>query len=731
MKVKSCSAFQASLLAVAIFSTNQVLAEASEQVLEEVLVSAGFITNNGESALKSDVPLRDVPLTISGYGSEFMEAIETDNVSDLYNYMTGVQRSGNTAYDINIRGFATTASDRNGLMIDGLPGLAVRFGSPPTISAERVEVVKGPASILYGQVQPGGFINIITKKPQAERSTLIKLRGQSFYGGDVNTGDSMGGTLSFDTTGSLNTGDTVLYRVIGEYGDNPGWRDFGDKETKYIAPSLTVHFSEQTRVTGFIEYRNEEATFDDGLVAPNRDASMINPNYTTFYGEPGDRNIDKGLAVGLNFSHDFGSGLLWRVNIRGVDHEDERMSIQSRGFRDCDTDSVAGQLDSTDTCLRRRQRHQLNKRTYYFVDTNLTQNFEFGNTEHKILIGFNAGEETPDFKRIDFGSNNDTYDISIINPVYGQATPNAPTAGSWEETNYESAAVYLQDQISLGDHWKVLLGARYEEFDINLTSQFPVSDPNFSDPQITSGDNISPMVGVLYQPNEELSFYASYATSFNPPDPGRKDLNGNVFTDPETGKQFEIGLKANLLNDSMTLTMAIFQIEKQDSLQQTGISGIFIQTGVEESKGFEIEVDASITERWKLIAGYSFVDATIKDDVSTTKVGQTLRNTPENTASIWTQYDINSLFSVGLGVNYIDDRFGNTPDEDGDSDRLFLEDYMLVDAGIYYTDEEKGVKATLKLSNLLDEEYLESAFTERRVNAGAPANVVLSVSKSF
>ena len=731
--------------ATAFLGLSQAIAEeaASEssqadqdEEIEEIVVTGRFIGETGRSALKSDVPLHDVPITVSSYTDEFMKAIETTKLSDLYDYMTGVQRAGNTAYDITIRGFASGGADRNTLMVDGLPGLAVRFGSPPTINAERVEVVKGPASVLYGQVQPGGFVNMVTKKPQAEAATNLRFRTQTYYGDQSDAGDALGYTLSLDSTGALGSDDTWLYRVIMQYGDNAGFRDFGNDEDIFIVPSITWNPSADTSITAFVEHRNETVAWDDGLVAPNNaagapDIGLVSQDITTTYQEPGAKNDEKGTTYGVSFSHNLRPSLELRGNYRGVDHEDQRTATDIRGTRTCHSASVAGQLDPTEVCVLRRQRDQLNVRTYYFGDLGLVWDLSFTNMEHKILVGANWGEEVADFRRIDFAANNDTYDISLYNPVYGQATPNAPRAGAWAVTTYESLAVYVQDQISLGEKWKVLLGGRYEDFDIVAGSARDPSDRNWRASQTTQGSAFVPMAGLLFQPNDSMTYYVSYSESFNPPRPGRLDINGDIFEDPEEGVQVEIGLKADFMDGRSSVTLAAFNLEKRNSLQQIGRTGVYQLTGSEESQGFEFETNYSVTERWQILAGYSKIDAKVKDDVNTLIIGQQLRNSPEHTASMWNRIQLNDAFSMGLGVSYISDRFGTTPNSGGDARRLDLPGYTLVDLAFYYNDDARGLNATLKFGNLLDEQYYPSGFTAVRINPGAPSNVTFSISKSL
>jgi len=707
-----------------------------QPTLEEVIVTGRFIGETGRSALKMDLPLRDVPFTVSSYTDEFMKAIETTRISDLYNYMTGVQRAGNTAYDINIRGFAAGGADRNTLLVDGLPGLAVRFGSPPTISAQRVEVVKGPASVLYGQIQPGGFINMVTKKPEAEALTTVRARSETFYGDKASVSDSLGFTISVDSTGPLTNDDKLLYRLIAEYDDNPGFRDFGKGKTKYVVPSLTWNIGSNTNITGFVEYRNEDVSWDDGLVAPNNsngvpDARLINPDITTYYHEPGDFNAEEGVTFGLSFSRRFSDNFVWQGNFRGVDHKDHRIALDTQGTRLCHPSSVAGQLDPTAICVRRRQRDQLNKRSYYFGDTNARWDLDLGNVANTLMFGVNVGRETANFKRNDFGRNNNTYDIFLIGPIYGQGTPNPPQEHTWTLTTFDSFALYIQDRVSLGEQWKLLVGGRYEEFDILNESKRPMDHPFWTAPQNTKGNAFVPMAGLLFQPNDHWTYYVSYAESFNPPAPGRLDINGNIFTVPEKGQQYEIGIKADLVDERGTITLSGFEIEKKNSLQQVGTTGVFQLTGTEKSKGVELEADLAITAWWQIIAGYSFVDANVKDDVNVAIIGQELRNIPKHSASMWNRVQLSQAFSLGLGVNYVDKRFGTIPNSQGEAFRLLLPSYVLVDAALYYSNERHGINATLKFGNLLDKKYYPSGFSPTRINPGAPANITLSVSKAF
>ncbi len=254
--------------------------------MEEIVVSAKFVNNSAYSAMKQNVDVRDTPYSVSDYSSAFMNAIETAKLTDLYSYMTGVSRGGVTGYDISIRGFKTTQSDQNAILVDGLPGLAGRFGSPPTIMADHIEVVKGPASVLYGEAQPGGFVNIVTKKPRATASGFIDVITSGFAADGLSPGNTNTITGDLDITGPIDADHRFLYRLVAEQSKVDTFRGGWERAT-YLAPSLTWNISSTTVATVSAEYRKRSNAYDNLLVAPNKDAKLIAP-VTTKYQEPGD-----------------------------------------------------------------------------------------------------------------------------------------------------------------------------------------------------------------------------------------------------------------------------------------------------------------------------------------------------------------------------------------------------------------------------------------------------------
>lgn len=675
----------------------------SDEEIEEIVVMGRFIAADGYSGLKSNVPLRDVPITISSYTQAFMEGIETTRIADLYNYMAGVQRAGNTGYDISIRGFSSGGADRNSLQTDGLPGLAVRFGSPPTVNTERIEVVKGPMSVLYGRIQPGGFINIVTKKPQREANHQFKLRADAY---DVDIGDTFGVTASIDSTGPVNEAGTVLYRFVGELEDTQGFRDNGFSESTYAVGSLTWLPSDRTTVTLALEYRDEDHALDNFLVAPGRDINLI-ADITTRYQEPDDIQPETGYSLALTVDHEISADWSWRANFRYVDHEDSAIGWENLSFRN-------------PTTLRRRDRNQLNIREYTFIDTSLSWTPTVGGIDHNLMIGFNGGRETSNFERKNFDGGNATLDIDIYNPVYGAGVARAAVPSSHRFTTFDAFGLYLQDQITLTENWKAVVGVRFEDFEAVEENKRGVAAD-----KATDGDDVVPMAGLIYQPNDNWSYYVSWSESFNPPRPDRTDADGNRDFPAEQGRQLEAGVKANLLDGRAAATLSVFNIEKENVLNR--VSGSVYQlTGLEKSQGFEVEVNANVTDNWQLIAGFAYVDATVGEDRNAALVGMRLRNAPENTASIWNRVQLTERWSMGLGIAYAGKRWGELPRT---GSRVELPDYFVTDFVVYY--DHPAVYGTLKIGNVFDETYYESGSNDRRIVPGAPRGFVLSLSKNF
>jgi len=744
MNIESIHLKKLSPLAVALcFAPNLHAQTASAQedatTLDAINVSAKFVAQGAKSAMKMDISVLETPYSVSSYGDAFMKAIETTNITDLYNYMTGVRRGGYSGYDISIRGFKNTSDDRNSIMVDGLPGVAGRFGSPPTFAAEGVEVVKGPASVLYGSAQPGGFVNIIRKKPQARSAALVDIRASSYRGAGWSLGDQTGYNIGLDFTGPLDNEQRLLYRLVTEYGDKDGFRLHSWDEAIYIAPSLTWNIGDASQFNAAFEYRKREDAYESTqpwLAAPNKDARLI-PDIRTRYQEKDDSSDETAYSASLAFNHYFHNGAVLNLAYRGVKGEEER-----KGF-----DNVSVLADGV--TMRRRARHQFNKRDYNFFDGNFSVPFDTGAIEHRVLAGITYGVDTTDFSRLQYfngpTSGPDSLpgpgriNVDLYHPILGQTPPRSSYPAGNSNRRYSrntTSGVYVSDLIGISERWKLNLGLRYASENRTFQERAPVVLGRSKG----SSSSLLPTAGVLFNPIPEWTLYASYATSYVPQAATVQDAAGdpNPF-DPQEGRQYEIGTKAELLDARLTATLALFDIEKTNTVApiacNIGVGGnCFQQIGAERSKGGELEVNYQLTDNFQIIGGIAYTDAYISESWNAPNaplIGSQLTNSALKTANLWARYDIPSgplrNFGIGFGASYNSEIAGSLPTS-SDGRVLILPSYTVADLALYYLMAER-YNFTLKISNLFDERYFDGVGSqnENGVMPGAPRNITLSL----
>jgi iron complex outermembrane receptor protein len=702
--------------------------------LEEVTVSGKFLASGTSSAMKLDVPVRDTPFSVAAYTEAFMQAVETTNVADLYKYMTGIQRAGATAFDMSIRGFRTSSTDRNAIMVDGLPGLAGRFASPPTISTDHIEVVRGPAAVLYGQAQPGGFVNVIPKKPSARRSVELALKGTAYQGDKLGLNDARGYNYAFDATGPIDSGGRLLYRVIGENHDTNTFRDYTYTRGPYLAPSLTWNITDKTSATLMAEFRETENSWDRGMVVPARNIWLAAP-ITTYYQQPGDIQKERGTSESLFLEHAFGHGIKLRLSARNVNSKD-----QSYGF-----DNTAVRPDRVH--LSRRAAIQINTRTSTFWDANVVLPFDTGSIEHRMLIGVNGGRDTAEANRVQWflgpARGPQSLDINVYGPVYTNTPPlsalplgNTPTPNPDPRTDRltdsHALGVYAADLMTLSKHWKLNLGVRSAYEGQTISDRRLAS---FGQLEKTAR-KVLPFAGLLYQPTTELTLYTSYSTSFVPAPPVAIDLQGNNPFVPESSQQNELGAKADLLGGRLQTTLALYRIKKDNTLStfSCAFGQCYQQIGSERSQGVELEINAQPLKNWQIAAGASRGSPIVVGSLDPAQVGAQLVNAARDNYHLWSRYDANGGYlngwGVGAGISYIGERAGNLPST-ANPGVIHLPAFAVVDLGVYY-----GFKAcdfTVKVANLFDKRYFEATgpTADVQLQPGAPRNWTLSMRVHF
>ncbi|MUG96476.1 TonB-dependent siderophore receptor [Scytonema sp. UIC 10036] len=661
---------------------------------------------NASTGTRTDTPLRDIPQSIQVVPRQVLEDRNVNRLSEALETVSGVT-SEDSGYGISggariLRGFRQVGNFRN-----GFPQGNEFYTLEPVGTIERVEVLKGPASVLFGSLEPGGIVNTVTKKPLSEPYYKIELQAgnRSFFQPII------------DFSGPLTTDKKVLYRLIAGYENSDDVRDFVNFDQISVAPSITVNFSERTNLDLYYEFTRTSGNL--GFFAPailREDSSLLSPrNFLSTY-----PSLDEGSyqtqKFGYTFKHSFNDNLQLRNNLavtldryeqNGVlygELRDDRFLVFTNGF---------GQDSFTN-------------RSTYFGQIDLLAKFKTGSISHQVVVGFDA-----DISEVE--QNPLLYDLSgipdldIFNPNYDIPTPGfiSPNRGQ-DVYAFDSYGVYLQDQIEFSDSLKFLIGGRYDwvstDFDLTV----------FGDGRTQRSDEaFSPRLGLVYQPSETVSLYASYSRSFRPSFYARS-ADGERSFEPTRGTQYEVGVKAEFLDGRLSTTLAAYHLTRTNVLTPDpdpirAAQGFSVQTGEQRSQGIELDIAGEILPGWKVIGSYTYTDAEVTKDNSF-PVGNQLDNVPEHQASLWTTYEIQEGdlkgLGFGLGLFYVGKRQGDL------ANSFQLDDYFRTDAAIFY--KRDGFRAAINVRNLFDTDYV--TYAEGRifpVVRGKPFTIVGSVSWEF
>ncbi len=440
---------------------------------------------------------------------------------------------------------------------------------------------------------------------------------------------------------------------------------------------------------------------------PSVGSVLPNPNgqVSRSFNSTGPNDLDLVIVgrVGYRFEHDFNESLRLRNSFRyNFSDDDDRNS----GF------FPSGLADDNRTLNRTASFGTQNYDTYQLV-TDLLSKFETGSVQHELLFGFNLRR---DVSNLNFESGADAAPVDIFNPVFDQTVVRGEP-NFVRQNSRNGFGIFLQDQISFSDNFKALVGVRYDSFDDRSLDGLTGVEST------QSGSALSPRIGLVYQPSDNLSFYANYGQSFAP-SIGRNASNSPF--DPERGTQYEIGVKADL-SDGLSANLALYNLTRSNvTTSDPNDSNFSVQTGEQRSQGIELDVSGEIAPGWDIIASYTYSDARVTNDNSI-PVGNRLFLSPENQFSLWTTYKIQEGdfqgWGVGLGLYYVGDRPADL------ANSFFLPSYLRTDAALYYENDQ--MRASLNIRNLFDVEYFESAYNVNGVYPGDPLSAQANLSWKF
>ncbi|KYC16282.1 ferrioxamine B receptor [Citrobacter sp. AATXR] len=654
-------------------------------------------------ATKLATPDIETPQSVSIVTREQFEEQGATSVRQAVSYTPGVysnQIGASNRFDyIVLRGFSDGSLDN--VYLDGLKMMGDTNSHSSLVVdpwfLEDIEVVRGPASVLYGRSSPGGIVALTSRKPSFDAGGEVKL----FAGNNNQRG------AAFDVTGALDDNDRVAARLSGmtRYADS----QFGPlKEERYaLMPSLTWRITDQTRLDlmAYLHRDPEGGSHSglpyDGTVVPHYGQKISN----TFY--EGENDYDKydrrENMVGYNIEHMFDSGWSVRQKLRYLHTDVELNQVYAAGW-----------LNETE--LNRGYSGSDEKMSAITLDNQLDGSFDTWQVNHRLLVGFDYQDR----------SNNTTGyygafpPIDAFNPVYG-AKPDYIDMYAREKHKLRQTGYYLQDQMSW-DRWRITLGGRYDQVSVSNIDKIKDTRSDLDK------NNFSTRAALLYLFDNGFAPYVSYSTAFTPT--SFADENGNLL-DPMKGKQWEAGLKYEPEGLNSQFSASVFRINQTNIATKEEPTDPYRSIGEIESEGVELEAISQLTDSFRLQAAYTYTDIRYKKS-SPEEQGKRAVYAPRNQASAWLSYDVKSGpldgLTLGSGVRYVN---GIT------SDRLnthTLPSYTLVDMVIGYDLTNigiKGLSAQLNVNNLTDKRYVAACNSLSYCYFGAERSIVGSVSWKF
>ncbi|MBD9359782.1 TonB-dependent siderophore receptor [Methylomonas fluvii] len=654
---------------------------------------------NATTATKTDTPIMETPVSIQVIPKAVLADKQSMTLPDAVNgHVSGVlgRTGGGFLYDnFIIRGLAGSGfgdAYRNGLFN--------RQDIYDIANIEQVEILKGPAAVLYGRIEPGGLVNYVTKKPL---DTAYYSLQQQFGSYDQYR------TL-IDATGPLDDNKTLLYRFNGSYTDNQSFRDFVGNERVFVAPVVTWRPNEKFETNLELEYKHDNFNADFGIPAiGNRPAAI-----------PFDRSLKDGFQrqtvestlVGYDWTYRFNDD--WKITQRYL-------------FKDWSLSGPAifnGGLQANNRILNRSASVGVQDVRTHSGNIDLNGKFELLGSKHNLLVGvdgFHATTEAP-------SANGSAASIDIYNPVYGQV--NFAALSTYNRFFYREESwvgAYVQDQITLFDKLHIMLGGRYD----NVTTGAIASTASLDAAKagrIEREDNaFSPRAGILYQVQDWLSIYGSYTKSFS----GNNGVSvGGTSFAPQIGKQYEIGLKTESHDKRFSSTLAFFHLTKSNLLTDDPNEAnpdYQILAGKIRSKGIELDLAGQITEQLHLLGTYAYTQVNYVQSFSGLR-GNRLENVPEHQGSLWGTWQFTDTFKAGLGAVAVGSRPCDT------ANTCSLPGYARVDAMAAYSPRIGQHKLTLQLNinNVLDKDYYANTSGGRNTSIpGSPISVLGSLKYEF
>ena len=686
----------------AAFISHTAQAQETEVELDSVIVVGKqytYFEDTNTTVLKVDADDSDTPFVVSSTNETFMKDIRAQNMEDVFSYTVGVNRASNGADGFVVRGFDI---DLNNIKVDGMSGLTTRFGSPSLANIEKVEVLKGPASVLYGNMETGGMVNMVTKKPEETFSASITTTFETFASDHSDVGEDNGLATTLNVTGPVQGRDDLFYRFILTGNGTESFRGDVVNEEYYAYGDLLWQIDNTSQLSLGLEIGKQIGDADAGLVALNNDINQI-ASLDTIYQNIGDYDNDEGQTLTIGYQKDLANGQ-FNINWRSAFHKDVRKLYENNRVND------------EPSSLRRRLRHQQNTRDWHGVDAYVTHKTATGSINHDLTVGLAGEYRLTDFDRVIWGGFDGTVDV--LNPVLGGTA--TAKEGNRRETEYRSIGVYVQDKVELTDALTVVASARHNSTEID----YSCLRGSCNDDNSTNTSDLVGSLGAVYALNDSWTAFASVAQSFDPYTAERVDVNGKAL-DAEESLQIEGGVRYQLGGD-MNISLSSYKIVKDNVSESLG-GGKYETIGEVESKGAELDIQWLPTLNWQIKAGYAYNKSQATEG---SDKGLTPAHAPENTLFLFTRYNHPQEVWGGelgftLGMTYRD----KVKTSISESSNVTLPDYTVTDIGVHF--EKNDWNASLGVSNLFDEDYFYAGRRDTNLYAGDPRKISMTLGYAF
>nr|WP_150130211.1 TonB-dependent siderophore receptor [Sinorhizobium sp. RAC02] len=676
----------------------------------------GVVAKSTRTGSKTATALNEIPQSVTVVVRQQIDDQSPQKIDEALRYVAGVNPSTyGTDSDTDwlfIRGFQ---ADQTGMFLDGLSLFQTGFGTflVDPFFLERIEVIKGPSSALYGGASPGGFVNFVSKRPTDEPLRYVETGINSFGNG----------YLGLDFGDKLGDNDAVNYRLTGKISGG-GWEtDKSDDFRGTIAPSITWKPDEDTSLTILSSYQNVDLTHTSTGFLPyegtvvDRDGVGRIPR-DLFYGDESRDVYERQQAmIGYEFEHTFDNNWTVRQNLRYASVSLKEDALYANGWSSTDPTKLARYRFAHDTDVG-----------IFTVDNQLEGEFATGPLDHTLLLGLDYRHYSLDHTQAVGFRTDDGLDLDPLNPVYGGVDiPGLNNPYLDQDLKRDQLGIYAQDQIKFGDGWIATLNARYDYVSTDLDDRIPPIPPITKSNSADSEEGeFTWRAALAYEFANGLTPYASYSTSYNP----------TTTTDPddgllpsETGKQWEIGVKYEPGFMDALITAAYFDITREN-VANTEWDGKVTQAyavGEVTSRGFETAIQANIASGWKAIGSLTYLDMEITDDHNKALIGKTPIQVPDLTTSLWLNYSFQDGtlegLSVAAGVRHVGKSWAD------DANTFRVPAATLVDAAISFKKDNWAV--ALNASNLFDKDYVASCKGANACAYGAGRTFMLKASTSW